>query len=110
MNRKVVELGCKSNCENDSQFVHQIKFISALAFLPVYEVEEGFRTLTNHSAFPVDPNCWINFKNLYWVKLTGIKRRAYMYNQKLMFIVLVYAVLCYTVAKHERCLVCRRRK
>ena len=52
--RKVVELGCKSNYENDSQFVHHIKCISALAFLPENEVEEGFRTLTNHSAFPVE--------------------------------------------------------
>ena len=52
--RKVVELGCKSNYENDSQFVHHIKCISALVFLPENEVEEGFRTLTNHSAFPVE--------------------------------------------------------
>ena len=34
--------------------MHSIRCISALAFLPVDEVEEGFRTLTNHSAFPVE--------------------------------------------------------
>ena len=50
----MVELGCKSSYENDKQFAHSIKCISALAFLPVDEVEEGFRTLTNHSAFPVE--------------------------------------------------------
>lgn len=52
--RKVIELGCKSNYENDGQFAHHIKCISALAFLPDHEVDEAFRTLTNHSAFPVE--------------------------------------------------------
>ena len=45
--RKVVELGCKSNYENDGQFTHHIKCISALAFLSDYEVKEAFRTWTN---------------------------------------------------------------
>ena len=40
--KKVVELGCKSSYENDKQFAHSIKCISALAFLPVDEVEEGY--------------------------------------------------------------------
>lgn len=52
--RKVIELGCKTNYENDGQFAHHIKCISALAFLPEDEVEEAFRMLTNHSDFPVE--------------------------------------------------------
>ena len=73
----MVELGCKSNYENNSQVVHHVKFVSALAFLPVHDVE-GFRTLTNHFAFPVEATQIARYFHKIFIGLNqpGIKRRA----------------------------------
>ncbi|CAF1600090.1 unnamed protein product [Didymodactylos carnosus] len=47
--RKVQELGLKTNCEQDPVFAHNVSKIAALAFLQPADVSQGFADLHNSS-------------------------------------------------------------
>ena len=73
--RKITDLGLKEKYNKDSEFCLKIRCFSALAFLPVEDVEEAYEDLIDDEEIPAEFISYFDLTYIGVVRGRGARRR-----------------------------------